>query len=92
MLAAFAWLVLINGWTGLQFAVDKQAAIERRRRIPEFDLLALALLGGTPSAYVARAVFRHKTRKQPFSYRLHLIATIQVGTAIGTAATMFPPA
>ena len=35
------------------------------------------MLGGTPGAYAGRAAFRHKTRKQPFSARLHGIAMAQ---------------
>lgn len=92
LIPTFAWIVLINGWTGRQFAIDKRAVIEGRRRVPEADLLALALLGGSPAAYAARAAFRHKTRKQPFSARLHLIATVQLGATIATAAAMFGPA
>ncbi len=34
--------------------------------MPESTLLAFALVGGWPGALVARHVFRHKTRKQPF--------------------------
>ena len=38
----------------------------------------LVLIGGTPGAYAGRALFRHKTRKQPFSARLHTIAVFQI--------------
>lgn len=72
------------------FLVDKARAAKRpadrsgpRRsglapRIPERELLFLAALGGTPGAYAARHLFRHKTRKQPFSDRLRMIAFAQV--------------
>jgi uncharacterized membrane protein YsdA (DUF1294 family) len=33
--------------------------------------------GGTIGAYVGRALFRHKTRKQPFSSHLHQTAILQ---------------
>jgi uncharacterized membrane protein YsdA (DUF1294 family) len=32
-------------------------------------------------------MFRHKTRKQPFSTRLFLITAIQAGVAIGLAVS-----
>ena len=48
------------------------------RRTPESTLLWLAALGGTPGAFAARHVFRHKTRKQPFSTVLMVIAALQV--------------
>lgn len=81
--AALLWLVAINLWTLLRFWQDKRRAIAGGRRIPERDLLGLALLGGSPGAFAARRLFRHKTRKQPFSLYLVLIALIQVSAAIG---------
>lgn len=85
LIYAILALLAVNLWTMLRFHQDKQRAIAGKRRIPEADLLALALLGGTPGAFVARRVFRHKTRKQPFSTWLMLIAVVQVGVAIGLA-------
>jgi uncharacterized membrane protein YsdA (DUF1294 family) len=85
MLAAAALLafVLVNGWTVLCFWQDKQRARAGAWRISEASLLGLALIGGSPGAFFARAVFRHKTRKQPFGTVLYFIAAIQAGAAIG---------
>jgi uncharacterized membrane protein YsdA (DUF1294 family) len=41
-------------------------------------------LGGTIGAYAGRALFRHKTRKQPFSSHLHQTAILQ-GFAVALA-------
>lgn len=76
-------LVAINLLTAWRFADDKARAVAGLRRVPESDLLFLAAIGGTPGAFVARHVWRHKTRKQPFSTWLWLIAVAQVGLAIG---------
>ncbi|AKM10126.1 DUF1294 domain-containing protein [Croceicoccus naphthovorans] len=76
-------LALLNLWTFLQFRRDKLFAIDGARRIPEADLLMLALLGGTAGAFAGRKVFRHKTRKEPFSTYLQIIATLQIGAIIG---------
>ena len=76
-------ILLLNGWTMLRFWQDKAAAVVGRRRIPEKDLLGLALIGGSPGALLARHIFRHKTRKQPFSTLLLLIVAVQMGTGIG---------
>jgi len=76
---ALCWIALINAWTVLRFWQDKARAIAGDRRIPEADLLGLALIGGSPGAFVARRLFRHKTRKEPFSTQLMLIAAAQVG-------------
>lgn len=81
--AALLWLVAINLWTLLRFWQDKRRAIAGGRRIPERDLLGLALLGGSPGAFAARRLFRHKTRKQPFSLYLVLTVLIQMSAAIG---------
>ncbi|HST36890.1 MAG TPA: DUF1294 domain-containing protein [Allosphingosinicella sp.] len=81
--AAFTVLSLLNLWTIMSFWRDKQKAVAGERRIPEADLLGLALIGGSPGALLARHLFRHKTRKQPFSLALYLIATTQTGVLIG---------
>lgn len=81
------WIILailaVNAATFVSFWRDKVYAINGRRRIPEADLLKLALIGGTPGAFLARHMFRHKTRKEPFSTYLQLIAVIQLGGLIG---------
>ncbi len=81
--ALSAVLLLINAATMLAFAVDKRRAIHGRRRIPEADLLGLALIGGSPGALLARRLFRHKTRKEPFSTRLIVIAMLHAGALAG---------
>ena len=82
---AIAALVLLNLWTVIRFWQDKQRAVAGERRIPEGDLLGLALLGGSPGALLARKLFKHKTRKEPFSTQLLLIVALQIGAAIGFA-------
>ncbi|MEN9719001.1 MAG: hypothetical protein RIQ99_1879 [Pseudomonadota bacterium] len=71
-----ALLGVINVWTGLSFWYDKQQARLGHPRISEATLLGLALVGGTPAAFTARRVLRHKTRKQPFSTGLWVIAML----------------
>jgi uncharacterized membrane protein YsdA (DUF1294 family) len=79
MLGYAAALLAINLWTIYVWRRDKLRAIAGARRTSEADLLVFALIGGTPGAFFARHRFRHKTRKQPFSTWLMLIAVIQVG-------------
>ena len=80
-------LILVNAWTVLRFWQDKQRAIAGERRISESDLLGLALIGGSPGALLARHLFRHKTRKEPFSTQLLVILVLQVGAVIGFILT-----
>lgn len=83
--AALPIVAAINLWTILQFWRDKERARAGERRIPEADLLALAAIGGSPGALLARRLFRHKTRKQPFSSYLMVIVALQAGGLIGLA-------
>lgn len=78
-------LLLVNAWTILRFWQDKRRAMSGERRIAESDLLGLALIGGSPGALLARHLFRHKTRKEPFSTQLILILVVQVGAITGFA-------
>jgi uncharacterized membrane protein YsdA (DUF1294 family) len=76
-------LLVVNLFTMQLFWHDKQRAIAGERRIAEAHLLGLALIGGSPGALLARKLFRHKTRKQPFSTELFLIVAMQLGVLIG---------
>ncbi|KAE9631068.1 DUF1294 domain-containing protein [Parasedimentitalea maritima] len=72
------YLFTINALEILLFMLDKRRARLGHWRISERTLLIVALVGGTPSAYWSRRLFRHKTRKQPFSTLLHVIALLQL--------------
>jgi uncharacterized membrane protein YsdA (DUF1294 family) len=87
LLAAIALLVAINLWTVFRFRDDKRRARKGERRLSEAGLLALAALGGSPGALLARRLFRHKTRKQPFSTYLMLVVALQAAGLIGLAAS-----
>ena len=78
-----AFLASVNFCAFFAFWLDKQRAVCGGRRISESDLLTLAALGGSPAAYLARSMYRHKTRKQPFSSRLATIAGMQAAALIG---------
>ena len=88
---AIALLCFVNVWTIGAFWIDKKRAIAGARRVREADLLWLAVIGGSPGALIARRWFRHKTRKEPFSTRLLLIAVAQLGAIIGLAAFALLP-
>ena len=83
-----AALIAMNFFAFAAFGIDKLKAEAGRWRVEEATLLWLALLGGTGGAYAGRALFRHKTRKQPFSTYLHTIAVLQLlalGAGLGWA-------
>ena len=66
--------IAINFFAFAAFGIDKMKAEAGSWRVAESTLLMLAFIGGTPGAYAGRSMFRHKTRKQPFSSQLHSIA------------------
>ena len=74
---ALGLFALVNLWTFMLFGFDKIRAAQGTWRVSEGALLAWAFLGGTIGAYAGRALFRHKTRKQPFSSHLHQTAMLQ---------------
>jgi len=71
------YVVVINVIAFAAFGTDKRLAQAGAWRISEARLLGLAFVGGSPGAYAGRRLFRHKTRKQPFSGELHAIAMLQ---------------
>lgn len=79
-------LVALNFSAFAMFGIDKAKAEAGAWRVQESTLLTLAFFGGTIGAYAGRALFRHKTRKEPFSSNLFTIAvwqTLGIGALIG---------
>ncbi|HZE99350.1 MAG TPA: DUF1294 domain-containing protein [Planctomycetota bacterium] len=81
---ALGFLAGLNLATFVMYGVDKSAAVHDRMRVPEDLLHLLALVGGTPAAFLGQVVFRHKTRKRPFQVKFWMIAVLQI-VLIGTA-------
>lgn len=76
------FLLLIAGLTFLMFGLDKRAALNERQRVSENTLHLLSLAGGWPGALLARPLFRHKTRKQPFRTVFWLMVVVNL-VAVG---------
>jgi len=64
----------------LQMAIDKRLAAKQRRRIPEAQLIAPALLGGFPGILLGMLLYRHKTKKRGFQLKLLLALVAFAGT------------
>ena len=80
------YVAVINAVAFAAFGIDKIAARRGGWRVPEARLLGIAVLGGSPGAYAGRRLFRHKTRKQPFSNTLHATAVLQLAALTAAAA------
>jgi uncharacterized membrane protein YsdA (DUF1294 family) len=77
-----SWLIAITLVTFLAYGYDKAIAGSRMTRVPEKVLLALTLAGGTLGAYVAMALFRHKTVKSSFRLQFWLVALVQLALVV----------
>jgi uncharacterized membrane protein YsdA (DUF1294 family) len=74
-----AYLLSINFTTFLLYGYDKFISSGESLRVPELNLQALSLLGGSPAALVAQKFFRHKTIKGSFQIVYWLIVIMQFG-------------
>ena len=75
----FAYLIAINISTFLLYGYDKLIAPTKLLRIPEWNLHAIALLGGSPAGLLAQKFFRHKSIKSSFQLIYWIIVLLQVG-------------
>lgn len=85
---ALGLFALVNLWTFILFGLDKIRAGAGSGRVSEGTLLTWAFLGGSIGAYAGRALFRHKTRTQPFASHLHLIAILHVSATVLAAVCL----
>jgi len=72
-----AYIASVNAVTFVLYGYDKSIAGSSVVRIPESVLHLLALIGGSPGAFVAQRAFRHKTIKRSFQGVYWLIVVVQ---------------
>jgi len=75
----FSYLIAINITTFMLYGYDKLISAGEKLRVPEYNLHALALLGGSPAGLSAQKFFRHKTIKSSFQLVYWLIVFVQIG-------------
>lgn len=63
----------------LLYAVDKGAAENGKRRVPERRIHGFELFCGWPGALVGQQLFRHKTRKLSFQIGFWLCVVLNIG-------------
>lgn len=76
------YLLAVNLLALALFALDKRRACRGQWRIPERTLLALAVAGGSPGAWLGMRLFHHKTRHRRFSIGVPLILLLQLAAAL----------
>ena len=62
----FYYLIFINIFTFIAFALDKFFAIKNLSRVSEKKLHTLSFIGGVAGASLAMVIFRHKVNKKEF--------------------------
>ena len=72
------WLTAINLTAFGYYGYDKACARRAARRVPEFVLHGLSLVGGSVGAFAAMQLFRHKTIKGRFRFLFWSIVVLQV--------------
>lgn len=72
------YLILINLVAFIVFGIDKYKAKKRSWRIPESNLIILAMLGGSLGGLIGMYVFRHKTNKLKFTIGMPMILLLNI--------------
>lgn len=76
------WLAAVSLVTFCVFRWDKRRAVRHERRVRESTLLWLCAVGGAAGGLLAMRIFRHKTKKKPFSIGVPLMLAAQTALAV----------
>jgi uncharacterized membrane protein YsdA (DUF1294 family) len=72
-----SYLIAVNLAAFAAYVWDKHLAERGGRRISEQTLLGLAFFGGSPGAWAAMRLARHKTRKASFQASFRVTLAVQ---------------
>ena len=78
ILIVVIYFVLVNLIAFIMYGVDKKKAIKHKWRIPEHDLILVAVLGGSIGALLGIKAFRHKTKHPKFFIGVPAILIVQL--------------
>lgn len=81
-LAIIVHIFMINIVLFIMYGVDKRASKRGGWRIPERVLHGFTIVGGTPAAFIAQKIFRHKTRKKSFRNSFFGVVIFQITALI----------
>lgn len=76
------YLIFVNVFGFCLMGVDKRRARKHAWRIPESQLFAAALLGGSIGSIAGMHVFRHKTKHWYFVWGMPAILILQAVAAV----------
>ena len=72
------YLVIVNILAFILYGLDKQKAVRKQWRIPEAQLLGIAVIGGSIGALLGMQFFHHKTRKWKFKIGVPVFLALQL--------------
>ena len=74
----YLYFLLVSLICFILIGYDKNAAQNHKRRIPETTLLLWYLFGGSIGGGIAMWVFKHKTSKRSFLWKLYGVILFQL--------------
>ena len=84
------WMLSVNAVTFGYYGYDKmRAQAGSEGRVPEMVLHSLSAVGGSPGAYLAMWLFRHKTVKGSFRILFWCIVLLQLSLAAYVAKLLW---
>jgi len=72
------YLIIMNILSFSVYAADKKKAQRHKWRVPEAQLIMLAVVGGSIGALLAMYLLRHKTKHAKFTIGVPLILAAQI--------------
>lgn len=69
---------LINLFTFFIYGIDKKKAKKGEWRVPEIQIHAMELLGGTIGAFIGQRFFHHKSKKKSFLAVFWALSLMQI--------------
>ena len=73
----FAYLLVVNIFAFVLYALDKHRAKKHMYRYPESFLIFTAAIGGSVGALCAMLLLRHKTKHRKFTVTVPLLLLVQ---------------
>jgi uncharacterized membrane protein YsdA (DUF1294 family) len=83
----YFYFLIVSLISFILFGCDKYFAQNHKRRIPESTLLACCFIGGSVGGGIGMWVFKHKTSKRSFLWKLYGVILFQI--LIGLALYYF---
>jgi uncharacterized membrane protein YsdA (DUF1294 family) len=81
LIAICAWVACWSLAAFIAFGIDKRAARLGRRRVSEFRLHCLEIMGGWPGAFLGAVLLNHKIAKASYMLVLALIVMVWAAAA-----------